>query len=497
MPLLLIIIFSLTMLSISALKYSAELDLQKETIKQQMINESANEFAQFANASAQYIQSIGLPFPGTNLNVYDLQKVGLLPATFPAATPFGQTLVASYVADPNNSYALDIGVHTTGAISQSLSQQAGYNQNEISTIQYNIANQALSKIPTNLPGSNGQFFGLQNGEVITSLGSSKTQIVPAAISTSKDEVSEYILAPGQFGYWLINGSAYASGTLWQAVGSNGSATNSFWFGEQYGGVGIGSQAFSLNCPSGPDIDNLGNLTSNNQSISGMLEDYGSNLNNTYSMVFCVPAYKEQVQVNLNNTIYTQVLNSSNSTVVNGSGGYWNGSYYIFSGGQQAIVNTNYNFIANNSLNGIINDNLYVNGYGVAGVYYPAVPWPGNEASPYPLINYISSTGFDLVLKNPQGTNSVYQIEMNLGALFTGSGNTQVLVNPQTGSFQNYQIWNQPSNGSLNDNAQENVWDGYSATYNPSSPAGVYTSINYINNGVNNTLSFTVPTPTIN
>jgi uncharacterized YccA/Bax inhibitor family protein len=53
MPLLLIIIFSLTMLSISALKYSAELDLQKETIKQQMINESANEFAQFANASAQ------------------------------------------------------------------------------------------------------------------------------------------------------------------------------------------------------------------------------------------------------------------------------------------------------------------------------------------------------------------------------------------------------------------------------------------------------------
>jgi hypothetical protein len=485
------------MLSITITKYSIELDSQKETIKQQMLSESSNEFSQFANASAQYIQSIGLPFPGTNLGVYDLQKVGLLPSTFPLTTPFGQTLIASYIADPNNSYALDVSIHTTGAISQSLAQQAGYNsQGGLSTIQYNIANQALSKIPTNLPGSNGQVFGLQNGEVITSLGSNKTQTVPSGIATSKTEVAEYILAPGQFGYWLINGSAYASETLWQVVGTNGNTANSYWFGEQYGGVGIGSQAFSLTCPSGPDIDNLGNLTTNNQNISGMREDYDSSKNNTYSMVFCVPAYKEQVQVNLNNAIYTQILNGTGSTIVNGSSGYWNGSSYIFNGGQQGVVNTNYTFVTNN-MNGIVNNNLYVNGYAVTGDYAPAPHWPSNEATPYPLINYISSTGFDLVLKNPQGTNSVYQIEMNVGDLFTGSGNTQSLINLQTGIAQNYQVWNQPANGSLNDNSQENSWDGYDVTYNPSTPSGVNTSIYYYDNGTKDTLSFIVPTPVIN
>ncbi|MHB8365933.1 MAG: hypothetical protein ACYDB0_02785, partial [Acidithiobacillus sp.] len=229
---------------------------------QQMTAQSAKEFSAFTKAAAAYVQSMGLPLPGTALTVADLQGANLLPSSFPTQTPFGQTLVADYVSDPNNPVALDVVVHTTGLMNSALLQEAGVSQGGVATVQYDTAVVAQDQVPSSISGSTGQFFGVANGSTLNNLGSSNTMSLPGGVSTQQPEVAEYILSPGQYGYWLIGGSIYGWGAVWEPVVGWNSTNSSAWIyfkGYVSPSPSIGSQGFSLTCPS--VATNLANLTS--------------------------------------------------------------------------------------------------------------------------------------------------------------------------------------------------------------------------------------------
>jgi len=408
MPLIAIILFAFTVLILGARQEQLEMTQAQGTALQQMTAQSAKQFSEFTRAAASYVQSMGLPLPGTALTVADLQGVNLLPSSFPTQTPFGQTLVADYVSDTNNPVALDVVVHTTGSMNAALLQKAGVSQGSVATVQYDTAVVAQDQVPATIAGSTGQFFGVANGSTLNNLGSSNSMALPLGISMQQPEVAEYILSPGQYGYWLIGASVYGWSAIWESLNGWGS-----WAGNNAGDIGfegyaypsIASQGFSLTCPS--VATNLANLTSgaptgNNDT---MYQSYGGDA--SQSPLFCIPAYKGQVTP-INATAQTQTLSStvSNYTV------HWNGQYY---GTPVDIYNwvSNTTYVNPSNIVGL-NNNLYATG-GFMSIFAPAAQYPLNEASPMPMPNAISGIGIAVAVKTPQNTTDTYQIEVDGGS----------------------------------------------------------------------------------
>ena len=495
MPLLAIIVFSLvSMLTSIGMAQRMETTTQNIAL-QQMTAQSAKEFAEFTKAAAEYIQSVGLPLPGTALTVPDMQNSDLLPSSFPTQTPFGQTLVADYVSDPNNPVALDVVAHTTGVMNAALLQKAGVSQGSLSTVQYDTAVVAQNQVPSNISGSTGQFFGIENGSTLTDLGSSNSMTMPVGISTQQPEVAEYILSPGQYGYWLLGGSIYGYGAIWEPiVGWNGvnDSTADYYQGYINGATGypgIYSQGFSLTCPSvAVNLGTLsdGTVTGNNDTL------YQSNSGNaSQSPLFCIPAYKGQVTP-VNTVAQTQVLSPSvpSYTIT------WNGQYYVDPTYLWGGWNSNTTYINASSIAGL-NNNLYATG-GFMSIYAPSPQYPTNEASPMPMPNAISGIGISVAVKNPQNTTDTYQIEIDGGSLFTGAGCVESLVDPWTQGAATYNVWATGQGGNQNlCGSQETFWTDWHAVKDSSNTGSIPVSQTYEYGGNSYSLGFGVATPLAN
>jgi len=469
-----------------------------------MIHAEAKEFGQFSTAAMQYINSVGLPLPGTALTVQDLQQNNLLPSSFPLETPFGQTLVADYVTDPQNTSVLDVVIHTTGPVNPADAEKAGFGSGNpayyLSSLQYQVANavQASGTLPTpaEIQGSTGQFFGIGDQSTLTTLGSSATQALPG-VTLSQPEVGFFVQSPGQYGYWLISVSEYGDDVFLQPVNIYGVlGSGQYSFGVSWGPItpSITSQGFSLSCPS--VAYNAGNLSSGQSNQSNQTV-YGTGPNLSTSPLICLPAYKGQVVPFNLNLLTDNLSDPSSSDLLYYTGGQlqWNGNYFqITSGtsGDYAVPN-NYNFIQPSQINGL-NDNLYDTGSYFT--IYPDVPqYPANEAAPYPNPNFISAEGATFNLKTPSGSTNTYQIEMDGGQLFTGTGCLESLVSPWSLSYQTYQVW-----GTNDENlcgSQITSWRAWDVTLNPSNPGSFTRTQDYKYGGNTYSFQFSVPTPAVN
>jgi hypothetical protein len=396
MQLIAIIVFALAALTllIGQLQ-SMEMQAQGVALRQ-VTAQSAKEFAEFTKASAAYIQSVGLPLPGTALTVGNLQGANLLPSTFPSQTPFGQTLVADYVSDPNNPVALDVVVHTTGAMNAALLQKAGVSTGSLATVQYDTAVVAQNQVPSNISGSTGQFFGIENGSTLTDLGSSNSMTMPSGISTRQQEVAEYILSPGQYGYWLIGGSLYGDGAVWPDIESIGQFRMTMFAQPTISSVG-----FSLTCPSvAENLENVADSSpiGNNDTLFSSFSG-----NASQSPLFCIPAYKGQVTPFSQGPL-TQVINTQNYANYQYANMQFNGQYYVnpqYAGyyyGSGSNGTGSITYVNPSSINGL-NKNLSAAG-GFAVFYSPNNQMPGNEGFPMNLPDNISASGVDISVKDP-------------------------------------------------------------------------------------------------
>jgi hypothetical protein len=489
MPLIAIIIFAFAVLFIGIDQEQLEASQAQGTALQQMTAQSAKQFSEFTRAAASYVQSMGLPLPGTALTVADLQGVHLLPSSFPTQTPFGQTLVADYVSDTNNPVALDVVVHTTGSMNAALLQKAGVSQGSVATVQYDTAVVAQDQVPATIAGSTGQFFGVANGSVLNNLGSSNTMTLPGGISTQQPEVAEYILSPGQYGYWLIGASIYGWSALWEPLTGWNAGNDADLYFNGYAYPSIASQEFSLTCPS--VATNLANLTSgtptgNNDTLYQSFNGGDA----SQSPLFCIPAYKGQVTP-INAAAQTQVLDfmAPNYTV------NWNGHYY----GNPSVNDnwvSNANYVNPSNIVGL-NNNLYATG-GFMSIFAPAPQYPLNEASPMPMPNAISGIGISVAVKTPQNTTDTYQIEVDGGSLFTGSGCPESLVDPWTQGAATYNVWATDTGGNQNlCGSQETFWTDWHAVKDSGNTSGVPVSQNYEAGGNGYPLNFSVATPLVN
>jgi hypothetical protein len=495
MPLIAIILFAFVVLFIGVDEAQMETSQTQSTNLQQMTAQSAKQFSEFTKAAAAYIQSIGLPLSGTALTVSDLQKVNLLPSSFPTQTPFGQTLVADYVSDPNNPVALDVLTHTTGPMNPALLQKAGVDSSSISEVQYDTAVVAQNQVPSSIPGSTGQFFGIEDGSTLTNLGSSDSMSMPAGISTQQPEVAEYILSPGQYGYWLVAGSVYGWSAVWPDVEGVGQF-RMFMFAQP----SISSVGFSLNCPSiGENLSSISNNSSigNNDTLFSSWNDDASQ-----SPLFCIPAYKGQV-ISFAQGPLTQVINTQNDANYQYANMQWNGQYYVnpqyvgYYNGSNSSGTSSVTYVNPSSINGL-NENLNASG-GFVSTYYPNNPTPSNEAMPMNLPDNISGAGIDISVKDPQGNVDNYQIEMDGGVLFTGGGCWEKLINPATGQYASYDVFatGQSTSDQNLCGSQETFWTDWHAVKNSSNLNSMPVSQTYEANGNSYTLNYNVATPQVN
>ena len=497
MPLIAIVLFAFTAMLMSIGQAQRMETAAQGTALQQMTAQSAKEFAEFTTAAGAYVQSIGLPLPGTALTVTNLQSVNLLPSSFPTQTPFGQILVADYVSDPNNPVALDVVVHTTGTMNAALLQKSGIAPGSVATVQYDTAVTAQNQVPSRIVGSTGQFFGMVNGSTLTNLGSSSSMTLPGGISTQQPEVAEYILSPGQYGYWIVGATTYGWSAIWEPVvgwnGQNASAT-SFFQPYTDSAVGVMSQGFSLTCPS--VATNLANLANGSPTGSNATLYSSDSGNASQSPIFCIPAYKGQV-VPFQSTAQIQFFSPYSADTLT-----WNGQYYINpvawnpnSYGYSVTSNTT--FVNPGSVSGL-NNSLYTTG-GFMNIYAPAPQYPANEASTEPAPNGIIGGGVSLSVKTPQNTTVTYQIEVDMGSLFTGPGCPEWLVDPWTQAGALYHVWANGTGGS-NQNlcgSQETFWNDWHAVKDSGNTGSMPVSQPYESGGTNYMLNFSVATPAAN
>ncbi len=477
----------------------------EQSSQTRMVGATAKEFGQFSTAAMQYINSVGLPLPGTALTVQDLQQNNLLPSSFPSTTPFGQTLVADYVTDPQNTSVLDVVIHTTGPINTADAQRAGFGSGNstdyISSLQYEVANAVQSSgtlpTPAQIVGSTGQFFGIGDQSTLTTLGSSATQSLPG-VSLSQPEVGFFVQSPGQYGYWLISLSEYGLGVFWQPVQIYNESEYSFGVTFGTGYPSITSQGFSLTCPTSVAY-NAANLSSGqSHQVNQTVFSTADNIS-IYSLV-CLPAYKGQVTSSIETSLLTENLSNPSSVILEDTGGQlqWTGSYFQDNGNTsgQSVATSNTTFIQPSQINGL-NDNLYDTGT-YMNIYSNVPQYPDNEAAPYPNPSLITTEGATFNLTTPSGTTNTYQIEMDGGQLFTGPGCTESLVSPWTLNDQLYQVWGTSNDSSENlCGSQITSWRAWSIFMNPSNPSEVERTQDYESGGNTYSFNFNVPTPLVN
>ncbi len=188
------------------------------------------EMQQFFQASVRFLNGFNAPANGEFIQVTDLQKAGLLPATFPMETPFGQVLEGWPVESPANPNITNLVVLISGTPSSSDLQEAGLpnwtpgsNPNSLSSfntqVRYDLSEVENTPTPQTqaiLAGTvrdQGQelgWFSLQNLMTTANLD------IPASALGAGVDSSPALeaIAPNQLGYTLISYSVTGDNLPW-------------------------------------------------------------------------------------------------------------------------------------------------------------------------------------------------------------------------------------------------------------------------------------------
>lgn len=405
------IILSLFMITSSDLQIK---NVQNTQNRVSYIQQEAKELTQYSNAVFNYITAYGFPVSQSNLSVSNLISVGLLPNTFPLATPFGQYFTVNSNVDAVNSNVEDVIIRTTGNLNSDLAARA----NLTGTLGYAyLANEVDSQINIpQYPNSIGTYIGIVNSNVFNGDG----QNINLSFTANNNEPSIYIKAPDQYGYWLINFSfvfySYNYGGIdngsrdyLQLIENNNSLS-----------LNIISQGWLANCPSYAD-----NVTSS-IAYKGLLSQelwYNAPYNEGQTL-YCFPAYKDEVEpINISIPIQYLDLNApavTNETLNGSSSNNYNDGFGE-TPTQYLYPNSNY-YVSDSQIYGYDYPTYGVEGL-ITSNWAGSLPMstPADFMPPAPAYSSLGDVGFQLDLTNSLGQNVVYQIAAAQYSIITGPG----------------------------------------------------------------------------
>ncbi len=473
-------------------------NLERRNLNQNILTNNiqleASELKTFTNAAYNYTESLGISLSPSILTVSNFQSSGLLPATFPQNTPFGQTFQADYETDSCNSNVIDLLIKTTGNYNSDLLSKNGVSGTLgidyiNSNVDKDVLNMNLSFKNASNPCINGgqnNYIGYTNTTNFNIYGSG--QIISSNYNSKNNDAGIYVYAPNQLGYELINASVYGYFEIWGAVLLND--ISSLY---RYGNWTINSQGYSMICPE--DAINLGSVSSAG-SIAPIYTD-APDSNDSQNITFCVPVYKSQTfNFNYNTSNMLQIINKNPVF----SSAEWGGIYpNIYYTAPYVYYLSNSYWINPDSIAGL-NETLY----GIEGEITsvsPITTSPSADYVPYQsLRNIVGAQGFDIDVNG-----NVYQFAFWDYILWTGIGSSvPQLCNPVMPN-QCYDsgatIWESGGSGSPNLGSSSENWGvGYLVNKNPSNSSEVPNAeITYRPNNSSPTTNtpFTIPTAVIN
>lgn len=271
-------------LSITLFEYKKDIIQDNELKQENIINQTAQDFTVFSNATKQLMEGVGA-IPGETVEVSALKDTKLVSKGFNEKTAFNQKLKAYYITSPNNNNVIDVLISLTGEPEENVMKQYGISDNNLDLF-YSKVIEKIEAIGFNVDFSGDFYIGriTNNGN---SLYSNNGEVLD--ISNVKNDNSNsigiYFEAPNQIGWWRFQFSPY----LWQTnptmseVPSNSSSyLRGVLNASDYSS--IVNSGFSYFCPSnfnkvgfGEELEinrvNLNDLPVSEKTISVCIETY--------------------------------------------------------------------------------------------------------------------------------------------------------------------------------------------------------------------------------
>lgn len=302
--LLLMMTFSVLSLSLVSTTFIINNNKQSESIKENLITNTARQTVEFSLATSKKLSGIGA-IPGEKIGVDDLKKDSLLNEGFPDSIAFGQDIVSYYVTSPDNNNVIDSLTIIEGMPDESYTKSMGLSEQVVGRFFNQVISRGLTIGYPSEKTSDEFHIGIvtNNGNTLkTSNGEIDISHVPKRFTG--DTFGIYSNAPNQTGYWRFNLSPYISraspnlrilrydsGDQIRSAQLTISTSNS-----------IINEGFTYFCPS-------------NYTKISKGEDYSEhvkNMNSSDTLKICIETYKGSVNNNLKHISYNQAINPLDS-----------------------------------------------------------------------------------------------------------------------------------------------------------------------------------------
>ena len=275
---------------------------------------TAEQMIKFAEATYNVTSGIG----GLTVSVIDVEFLrdrGLLPASFPDKTPFGQEIKGFFVSSPDNINVIDVMITTTG--SMDAKTLGKFDKKDTIESHNAIQEQAFLEMRRNELELDNNFnddyyFGIIEEKKFESSGGLNKRDVDFFDSNEDEERKQpaiLLKAPNQKGYWVFNiGGWMNSGTCSNANAPNYiDSSTGYRVCTSYSSVGnnVINRGFSYDCPATGIVMNE---HANNSLYYDEFDKRSNGGSSGAGATYCLHAYKGDVDPNLGATFSRVIFN---------------------------------------------------------------------------------------------------------------------------------------------------------------------------------------------
>lgn len=307
--------FIVLFLSVITEQASLTHTLSEQTANPRMVAQTAQQELSFFQACSSFLQGFGAPANGQYIQVSDLVTARLLPISFPAVTPFGQTLEGWPVLNSANASITNLFVFPSGALNTDALTAGGYGRYSssaavpagvVATLNQAVYAAIQSSLPAVSATVNAQ--SVQSGSIAISTGTdlqldgaaqtvlvSDTGISNSTLVGVSNSPAIESVAPNQLGYTLIEFSSYGNSIPWDVsfpvTGSGGlvtSQTLNDWTDSVSYMMHLNLMGWSPVCPAGATL-----LTPGMAPTQNTLAVINGTANASLSGEFCLQSYRTE------------------------------------------------------------------------------------------------------------------------------------------------------------------------------------------------------------
>lgn len=297
--LLLMMAFSVLSLSLVSTTFIINNNKQSESIKENLITNTARQTVDFSLATSKKLSGIGA-IPGEKIGVDDLKNDGLLNDGFPDSIAFGQDIVSYYVTSPDNNNVIDSLTMIEGVPDESYTKSMGLSEKVVGRFFNQVISRGLTIGYPSEKTSDEFHVGIvtNNGNTLkTSSGEIDISHVPK--NFTGDTFGIYSTAPNQTGYWRFSLLPYISrSTPLPRIIEFDSGNQIRSRNTSLSHKNIVNEGFTYFCP-----DNYIKIPRNEE-----FSHHIQNMNTSDAINICIETYKGSVNDSLKNNTYVQVIN---------------------------------------------------------------------------------------------------------------------------------------------------------------------------------------------